>query len=246
MRACIGTPYEDAIRHDNRGAAAVLQQAGGYRAGDPRLAEVVAKVASEAVEAEKEVCEPKIRHQLEHSQESSALRIVSTDLTGKIQERQAELDSILKRGSWAVKGLTARLRGSGGGVPSDGSFVKAAQHLQALIVDMRHAVMESRKTLDSDMNSEEAPIECLLWKKISTNYKKSVASLDNQMRGLLVIEKASRRIVKEIVKICKRKAMNDAEAVSSTKHGNSIRKQLRPGRAQRSESFENSLALARK
>ena len=91
----------------------MLQQAGGYRAGDPRLAEVVAKVASEAVEAEKEVCEPKIRHQLEHSQESSALRIVSTDLTGKIQERQAELDSILKRVSWAVKGLTARLRGSG-------------------------------------------------------------------------------------------------------------------------------------
>jgi hypothetical protein len=207
------------LRHNNRGAAALLEQAGCFRAGDPRLAEVVAKVSNDRIAAEKAECEPKIQHQLEHSQESAALRIVSTDLTGNIQERQAELHSILKRVSWALKGLTARLRVTGGGVPNDASFVKAANHLQTLVADMRQAVLESRKTLEGDMNSEEVPVECLLWTKISTNYKKSVASLDNQMRGLLVIEKAARRISKEIVKICKRKAANDDQIGSTMSEG---------------------------
>ena len=39
------------------------------------------------------------------SQESSALRVVSADLTGKIKERQDVLELILKRLAWALRGL---------------------------------------------------------------------------------------------------------------------------------------------
>ena len=42
-------------------------------------------------------------HQI--SPESSALRVVSADLTGKIKERQDVLELILKRLAWALRGL---------------------------------------------------------------------------------------------------------------------------------------------
>jgi len=42
------------------------------------------------------------------------------------------------------------------------------------------------------------PTDCLLWKKISKNYNESVGLLDTQMRGLLVIERAARRVSKEV------------------------------------------------
>jgi len=48
-----------------------------------------------------------------------------------------------------------RLRASSGKIPQhDAGFVQAAQHLQDLVVEMRAAVLESRKSLDSDMKSE--------------------------------------------------------------------------------------------
>jgi len=43
--------------------------------------------------------------------------------------------------------------------------------------------------------------DCLLWKKISKNYNDSVGLLDMQMRALLVIERAARRVSKEVYKL---------------------------------------------
>jgi len=45
---------------------------------------------------------------------------------------------------------------------------------------------------------QDAPINCLLWKKISKNLKNSVGSLDKQMRALFVIERVARRVSKEV------------------------------------------------
>jgi hypothetical protein len=48
-----------------------------------------------------------------------------------------------------------RLRANSGKIPQhDAGFVQAAQHLQDLVVEMRAAVLESRKSLDGDMQSE--------------------------------------------------------------------------------------------
>ena len=48
-----------------------------------------------------------------------------------------------------------RLRANSGKIPqNDAGFLQAAQHLQDLVVEMRAAVLESRKSLDCDMQSE--------------------------------------------------------------------------------------------
>ena len=48
-----------------------------------------------------------------------------------------------------------RLRANSGKISqNDASFVQAAQHLQDLVVEMRAAVLESRKSLDGDMKNE--------------------------------------------------------------------------------------------
>lgn len=137
-----GTPYADALRHDNRGAAALLEQAGSLHPDDPKLGDVAAKIKSERLKAEKVYCAPKITHMLENSQESSALRIVATDLIGKIQERQAVLEPILKRLAWAIKGVCARLIQSNGHIPfNDARFVQ---------VEILKPQLSSKSTMTND------------------------------------------------------------------------------------------------
>ena len=61
-----GTPYDDAIRHDNRGAAALLEQAGCLGTGHPDLERVSAQIKADRIIAEKKTCEPKILHILQN------------------------------------------------------------------------------------------------------------------------------------------------------------------------------------
>ena len=100
-----GTALDDATRHNNRGAAALLEQAGCLGAGHPHLQVVTTQIKAEAIIAKNKACQPNILHMLQNSQESSALRIVSADLTMQIQEQHAILEPILKRLAWALKGL---------------------------------------------------------------------------------------------------------------------------------------------
>ena len=55
-----GTPYDDAVRHNNRGAAALLEQAGCLGTGHPDLEQVSAQIKADGIIAEKKTCEPKI------------------------------------------------------------------------------------------------------------------------------------------------------------------------------------------
>ena len=55
-----GTPYDDAVRHNNRGAAALLEQAGCLGTGHPDLEQVSAQIKVDSIIAEKKACEPKI------------------------------------------------------------------------------------------------------------------------------------------------------------------------------------------
>jgi len=61
-----GTPYDDAIRHDNCGAAALLERAGCLGTGHPELEEVSAKIKADGIIAGKKACEPKILHMLQN------------------------------------------------------------------------------------------------------------------------------------------------------------------------------------
>ena len=55
-----GTPYDDAVRHNNRGAAALLEQAGCLGTGHPDLEQVSAQIKADSIVAEKKACKPKI------------------------------------------------------------------------------------------------------------------------------------------------------------------------------------------
>ena len=210
-----GTPYEDAIRHDRKGAAAILEEAGGVRKGDPRLEEIVQKQAARRLEMMKATREPKVEHMVKNSQESSALRLTTGKLSKDIAEQRSNVETIVQRVVWAMKGFDARLKASRGNIPlHDREFVKAANHLFELSTTFREVVVASRASMDTEMGSEEGPVDCNIWKHATKVYKHEQEILDMQLRGFLVLARSIRRMTKEVVKFSKRhKLAATAESV---------------------------------
>jgi ankyrin repeat protein len=217
-----GTPYEDALRHERKGAAAILEEAGGIRTGDPRLKDVVLKQDAARQAKQKATQEPKVEHMVNNSQESSALRLTTGKLSTEIAEQRSKVETILQRVVWAIKGLDARLKVSKGNIPlNDREFLKSANHLLELSNTMREVVIASRAALDAEMGSEEGPVDCLIWKHATKVYMHEAEFLDRQLRGFLIVARSIRRITKEVVKLSKRQRL----AASDGSPG-------RPGRAQ--------------
>lgn len=80
-----GTPYDDALRHGRKGAAALLEEAGCILKGDKTSKEVIQRMIDAANE-KKEVRLrterlPKINHVLENSQESKMVATISDKLS---------------------------------------------------------------------------------------------------------------------------------------------------------------------
>ena len=84
-----GTPLEDAIRHNKQGAAALLEERGGIRSGDPRL-KLVAFEMEKLKDSELRLQRlPKIEHIVQNSQEFFAFRNVGTKLSLAISQQRA-------------------------------------------------------------------------------------------------------------------------------------------------------------
>lgn len=49
-----------------------------------------------------------------------------------------------------------------------------------------------RAIFNSEINGEST-VDCIIWKRASTLYKKEAADLDRHLRGLLLLIKATRR-----------------------------------------------------
>jgi len=149
-----GTPYEDAIRHKRKGAAAILEEAGGCRSGDPRLKQIVQQSNLDREIHNRLVREPKISHLVKNSQESSALRITSGKLSKEISEQRSKVDPVVQRMVWAIKGFDSRLKANGGAIPlDDKTFIKAAEHCLKLVGEVRETVISCRAALDAEMGS---------------------------------------------------------------------------------------------
>ena len=149
-----GTPYEDAIRHKRKGAAAILEEAGGCRSGDPRLKQIVQQSNLDREIHNRLVREPKISHLVKNSQESSALRITSGKLSKEISEQRSKIDPVVQRMVWAIKGFDSRLKANGGAIPlDDKTFIKAAEHCLKLVGEVRETVISCRAALDAEMGS---------------------------------------------------------------------------------------------
>jgi len=198
-----GTPLEDAIRHNKQGAAALLREKGACCSGDGQLEEVARKMFADREAKLKAVRQPKIQHMIRNSQESNAFRSVGKTLRLAIPEQRAKIEPAVQRLIWAIRGLATRLAANQGKIPRDDAFRKSAEHVLNLSTEMRGAVLASRSVFNNELN-DESTVECIIWKKASTLYKKEAATLDQHLRRLLLVTKATRRLVKQIVKVAKR------------------------------------------
>ena len=214
-----GTPYEDAIRHERKGAAAILEEAGGARRGDSTLEDIIRKQDVMKEASKKAARGPKIQHLVKNSQESSALRITIGKLSKEINEQRTNVEPVVQRMIWAIKNFDTRLTNNAGTIPfRDKAFIKASNHVLNLANELREIAFAGRAALDAEMGSEEGPVDCLIWKNATKVYKREAGTLDGQLRNFLVLARSIRRMIKEILKLCKRQ--NLVLAAKDSEKGN--------------------------
>ena len=212
-----GTPLEDAIRHGKQGAAALLQEVGGCRSGDPALKQVVALMKDLKEKRSKAQREPKIAHMIENSMESNAFRSIGTRLSDAIAEQRSLVEPTVHRLTWALKGLSTRLIANGGRIPTDDkAFFKAVTHVLQLVSDVREAVIAGRTELLAQFNEEGTMADCVIWKKASTAFRKQAMQLDTHMNKLLLLARTTRKAIKHVLKVCQRHEFLVGQASSTT------------------------------
>jgi len=213
----------DAIRHGRKGAAALLEEAGCVRSNDKTSKDVI-KGMIEKSNMKKEVRlkterEPKINHVLENSQESKMVATISDKLSKEIADQSAAIELISQRLIWALRGFGDRLHRNSCNIPfTDKTFVKASEHVLRLVSEMRTSVNNSRSTLMAEMQGDEGAADCLIWRNASKEYKRQAKDLDDQMRELIMLAKVAKRMLKSVIKVCKRGARQEMYADSEMKH----------------------------
>lgn len=218
-----GTPYQDAIRHGRKGAAAVLEEAGCVRSTDKTSTEVFKEMIENANQKKEKRLrterEPKIQHVLENSQESKMVATISDKLSKEIANQSAQIELISQRLIWALRGFGDRLHRNACNIPfQDKTFIKSSEHVLHLIIEMRRSVNTSRSTLMAEMQGDEGAADCLIWRNASKDYKRQAKELDDQMRELIMLAKVAKRMLKEVVKVCKRGSRQELYADDPMKH----------------------------
>jgi hypothetical protein len=207
----------DAVRHERKGAAALLEEAGCVRDTDAQSKDVLREMIERSnmkkearLRAERE---PKIRHVLDNSQESKMVATISDKLSKEIAARSEGIEIISRRLIWGLRGFGTRLQANDCNIPfSDRTFVKSAEHVLKLVNEMRASVNASRSSLTAEMQGDEGAADCLIWRNASKEYKRQASDLDNQMRELILLAKVSKRMLKEVIKVCKRGSRQDMYA----------------------------------
>jgi hypothetical protein len=163
--------------------------------------------------------EPKIKHTLENSQESKMVATISDKLSKEINNQSAQIELISQRLIWGLRGFADRLHRNFCNIPfTDKSFVKASEHVLHLVTEMRTSVNLSRSTLMAEMQGDEGAADCLIWRNASKDYKRQAKELDDQMRELIMLAKVAKRMLKEVIKVCKRGARQEMYADSDMRH----------------------------
>jgi len=148
---------------------------------------------------------PKIKHMLENSQESKMVATISDKLAKEISNQSSQIELISQRLLWSFRGVGERLIHNSFNIPfTEKTFVKSANHLVKLVTEMRLLVNASRTSLQAEMQGDEAAADCRIWRNASKEYKKEAALLDSEMRELILLAKVSKRMLKEVIKVCDR------------------------------------------
>ena len=68
------------------------------------------------------------------------------------------------------------------------------------------------------MQGDETAADCLIWRNASKEYKREARELDDQMRELFLLAMVTKRMLKEVIKVCQRGSRQElyAESVGST------------------------------
>lgn len=217
-----GTPFVDSVRHERKGAAALLEEAGCVRTTDSKSKKVITEMIEKSnmkkearLRAERE---PRIQHVLENSQESKMVATISDTLSKKIAAQSAQIELISQRLIWALRGFGQRLHRNSCNIPfTETAFVKAAEHVLKLVTEMRASVNTSRSSLMAEMQGDEGAADCLIWRNASKEYKSQAQGLESQMCELITLAKVAKRMLKEVLKVCARGQRQELYADSTMK-----------------------------
>ena len=144
---------------------------------------------------------------------------ISDKLSKEINNQSAQIELISQRLIWGLRGFGDRLHRNFCNIPfTDKSFVKASEHVLHLVTEMRTSVNLSRSTLMAEMQGDEGAADCLIWRNASKDYKRQAKELDDQMRELIMLAKVAKRMLKEVIKVCKRGARQEMYADSDMRH----------------------------
>jgi len=156
---------------------------------------------------------------LENSQESKMVATISDKLSKEIANQSGQIELISQRLIWALRGFRDRLHRNACNIPfQDKTFIKSSEHVLYLIIEMRRSVNTSRSTLMQEMQGDEGAADCLIWRNASKDYKRQAKELDNQMRELIMLSKAAKRMLKQVVLVCQRGGRQELYADDPMKH----------------------------
>ena len=81
---------------------------------------------------------------------------------------------------------------------------------------MRTRVNLAREKLMSEVQGDAGAADCLIWRNASKEYKREARELDDQMRELILLSIVTKRMLKEVIKVCHRGARQGMYAETST------------------------------
>ena len=81
---------------------------------------------------------------------------------------------------------------------------------------MRTRVNLAREKLMSEVQGDAGAADCLIWRNASKEYKREARELDDQMRELILLSIVTKRMLKEVIKVCRRGARQEMYAETST------------------------------
>ena len=82
--------------------------------------------------------------------------------------------------------------------------------------EMRTHVNLAREKLMSEVQGDAGAADCLIWRNASKEYKREARELDDQMRELILLSIVTKRMLKEVIKVCHRGARQGMYAETST------------------------------
>ena len=82
--------------------------------------------------------------------------------------------------------------------------------------EMRTHVNLAREKLMSEVQGDAGAADCLIWRNASKEYKREARELDDQMRELILLSIVTKRMLKEVIKVCRRGARQGMYAETST------------------------------